>query len=750
MKLELSDGQRALNFLSGGSIYAVQEGFDLPLPGRDVTYIEPVDGDGRRRIRTKDTNGEGRIQAMISGTSDANFWDNVDNLLELVQSAHRDQGSITYTPPGGTDEITWDLEAITVSGLPQKGQQLATRRAECEIAFETRPYGKLAAGTINLAGTVAAKTLSGPIDYAEVGGIAGQIEAFAELKLTDASSQNRQHVEIGVQNVFDPAEPEPILLTAGTMTGAGGTIQGLSGVAGTATVPTGAYTTFGASPYAVKCTVGQAALAMLSTGEQPHFGLWKVRARINATDPAIRIRLAWRVAEGQFTREQWRVVPAEDKWVDVDLGTVDIPKLEAGHKWEARLEGIGEVGFPSVYVDYLTLIPADRFLRLRGVEFVESASTLVGGDDFQSYAAGTLNGKTPPITPGGNWTTSGGSVDFAVVAQETNVVTRAGTNDSTAVAGRFAQFGSVNFDDVEFTANLFPYPQVGGTYVDYPGSPSGTLGDSSKAQSGVFLRYKDTNNHVKAFYTRNVYQRLVDMNSRFQVGRRLVVGRTPGSTPIYSPIYQNAIIPTVVAEFDYLSLHLQKVVGGTVTSLDRVDFGPIGQNSTAPIGGARKIQMIAGTAGDIEVWEGPANGDLIRQISYSGDAQLATGGTLDSGKIGFFHSNTRGTVDTTAYYSITVQDPTPGENVQPAIIAGNAVEVTHNAAYTLAGTAGDRAPTPIREGKYLRLEPATRNGSKSRIVVRARRNDLELGEQDDGITDQVQAELEITPRVTLK
>ena len=750
MKLELSDGQRSLNLLSGGSIYAVQEGFDLPLPGRDVTYIDPVDGDGRRRIRSKDTNGEGRIQAMISGTTDANFWDNVDNLLELVQSAHRNRGSITYTPPKGSNEITWDLEAITVSGLPQRGQQLGTRRAECEISFETRPYGKLAGTTINLAGTLAPKTLSGPIDYATVGGIAGQIQAFAELKLTDTSSQNRRHVEIGVQDVFDPSNPEPLLLTAGSMTAAGGTLGVFAGVAGTAGVPAGAYTTSGTVPYAVKCTVAQSAITMLGTGRQPHSGLWKVRARVNATDPAIRIRLAWRVGEGQFTREQWRILPSANRWVDLDLGTIDIPKLPSGHIFEARLEGIGEVGFPAVFVDYMTFVPADRFLRLRGLEVLESASRLVAGDDFQNHPAGTINGKTPPLTPGGNWVTSGGSVDFVVSKQEVNVLTRAGTNDATSLAGRFAQFGTVNYDEVEFSSDLFPYPSLGGTYIDYPGSPSGTLGDFSKGQAGVVLRYKDTDNHVKVFYTRNVYQRQVNMLSRFEIGRQLIPGRDPGQSDAWAPLYQESTIRTIVAEFDYLSLHLQKVVGGTVTALGQVDFGPIQGNTTAPIGGNRRIRAIAGTAGDIEVWEGPNGGDLVPQITYAGDAQLATGGTLDSGRIGLYHTNGRGTADTTKFYGMTAQDPTPASNIQPAINAGNAVEVTHDAAYTLAGTVEDRAPTPIREGEYLQLEPSTRNSGKSRIVVKARRGDVDLGEADTGLSDQIEARLKVTPRVTLK
>ena len=299
MKLEISDGQRQIDLLSGGNIYAVQEGFDLPLPGRDLTYIEPVDGDGRRRIRTKDTNGEGRIGAMISGTTDADFWSNVDNLLEIVQSAHSAQGSITYQPPGGSNEITWDLEAITVTGLPQRGQQLSIRRAECEISFETSPYGRLAGTTINLDGNNPEKVLTGPIDYVEVGGIAGQIDAFGDLKLTDTSGQARRHLEIGVQEVFDQNNPEPLLLTAGTMAGAGGTLEAFSGNAGTASAPADSYTTSGGNSLVIRSAVPTKAVTVLGTGKQPHYGLWKIRARVNCSDQGIRLRLVWRVGEGQ-------------------------------------------------------------------------------------------------------------------------------------------------------------------------------------------------------------------------------------------------------------------------------------------------------------------------------------------------------------------------------------------------------------------------------------------------------------------
>ena len=402
----------------------------------------------------------------------------------------------------------------------------------------------------------------------------------------------------------------------------------------------------------------------------------------------------------------------------------------------------------------MTFQPADRYLRLRGVQVAESTTSLLAGDDFQGHAAGTLNGKTPPLSPGGNWVSTGGTGDFSITQSASKIVSRAGTADANPISGRYGQFGTAVFSDVEITADLLPFPNVAGTYIDYPGAPSGTLGDFSRGQGGVFLRYVDSSNHVKAFYTRNVYERQIDVAQSYSI-------TTPAvwSTPVTSPLAPlqlltpestttyTAIVRTTTRRFEYLSLHLQKVVGGTVTSLGHVDFGP--GNNLGGAQGNRRLKVLAGTAGDIEVWEGPLGADLTRQITYAGDAELATGGTLDDGNFGLYHANTASTRDTTTYYSITAQDPSTNV-VEPAIRANNSVEVTHEAAYTLAGTAEAKALTPIREGKYLKLLPATRNENKSRIVVRARREDPEFGSADSGVTDQVEARLEVTPRVTLQ
>ena len=102
MKFLISDDEREIDLVTDANIRLLQDGLDLPIVSRELTYAESADSDGRRRIRSKNQNAEGRVGVTISGTSDSHFWGNVDNLLEIVESCHRNKGSIVYQPPGGT------------------------------------------------------------------------------------------------------------------------------------------------------------------------------------------------------------------------------------------------------------------------------------------------------------------------------------------------------------------------------------------------------------------------------------------------------------------------------------------------------------------------------------------------------------------------------------------------------------------------------------------------------------------------
>ena len=82
-------------------------------------------------------------------------------------------------------------------------------------------------------------------------------------------------------------------------------------------------------------------------------------------------------------------------------------------------------------------------------------------------------------------------------------------------------------------------------------------------------------------------------------------------------------------------------------------------------------------------------------------------------------------------------------------MSGGAVEVTNNKAVTRNAGATAWADTPVREGKYPVLPPATRNSSKSLVVVKARRNDVDSAYTDMNLTDKLLLTASVTPRVHL-
>ena len=143
--LVLSDGTRSYDFLAepAPAIYVQQDGLVLPVVSREDTFAEGSDSEGRTRVRSRALNSEaGSFAVYFKATNATDFWDAVDNLQELVESAHRNKGTLTYTPPGGV-AVTFDLEAISVTELPQRGVMLRAFHGEATVSFESRPYGGL-------------------------------------------------------------------------------------------------------------------------------------------------------------------------------------------------------------------------------------------------------------------------------------------------------------------------------------------------------------------------------------------------------------------------------------------------------------------------------------------------------------------------------------------------------------------------------------------------------------------------------
>jgi len=136
------------------------------------------------------------------------------------------------------------------------------------------------------------------------------------------------------------------------------------------------------------------------------------------------------------------------------------------------------------------------------------------------------------------------------------------------------------------------------------------------------------------------------------------------------------------------------------------------------------------------------NPKIVGQSSH-----LATGGALASGKGGLVDYNGTTTAVERRYHSIAVGIP-----IRDAVIFSDRYSrLTHEAAFRQeAGGIQQEGRVPAFEGKHLELPPATRADRKSRIVVKARRFDVDSGLPDAGLTDNLTGTLKARPRVLLQ
>ena len=657
---------RSYDFLdTDNSAYVQADGIDLPVVTRDDTFAETSDSEGRSRIRSRATNPEGAFRLYFKGTTDATFWALIDSIQELVEDAHENKGTITYEPDGGV-AVTWDLQSISVTGLPQNGVTLRQHHAATTVSYEVKPYGKLPRIPL-----VASTALTGPIDDFVLESVPGQVSALGDLTITDTATQSRYFGEIGVQHDCDPDDLEPIQLDA---------VVDLTALSGSSNTRSGSIAT-----NILRSALTTSAVAVCSTGDQPHKGKWKIRCRVYPSATDVRVRLAWRVGDGPFSYERWKEVPNSAGWYDLDLGTVNIAELAGTHTWEGRIEARCISGVPTVDVDTVQLLPADTYVKVQGADAADTGtSAYIAVEDFSTLTVGALAGKTPLLAPSGNWSGAGDAVDLTVSSANQKAF-RTEVSDTDLNTGRYARCGTGTLINTTATVDI----EV--TFDDGP-----LFRQSLRA--GVFLRYTDVNNWLAA-----VAQ------------------------------YPNGFSGT---------LKVIKRVAGTVTELGSASvfrYGP------------RTIVGAATPDGEWGLLEGPVGGALEwRLVSFSADADLATAGALASGGYGIYDANSSANAATRYYDNFSiVSSSTAATLTNPALYSGQTLNLLHNTVLTEASDGSVMGRTPVVTGKLLKLPPSTLAGRSHRIVSRFRREDVDGGFADNGVSDGYSADLSVTPRVHL-
>lgn len=126
-------------------------------------------------------------------------------------------------------------------------------------------------------------------------------------------------------------------------------------------------------------------------------------------------------------------------------------------------------------------------------------------------------------------------------------------------------------------------------------------------------------------------------------------------------------------------------------------------------------------------------------ILSGSDPELATGGTLASGKCGLYDAYTSAVANTRNYddFQTTTPSATHVIDASGAVVLGDD---------SIARSDGTRPPS--FEGSYLTVPPAGREDRTHRLAVKMRRSDVDIAPDAD-ITDSQRVDVTVTPRVVL-
>ncbi len=675
----LSDGTRETELVGGpDGVYLTE--FSPPLIARDNVYAQGADAEGRRRVRSTPTNPEGsfRVRVDWSESDEVDLYDDLHDFQDLVESAHRNKGWLKMTPIDG-EAVTFDFESIRISDFPHDVSLIADRRTELTVEFECAPYGRLDPVTV-----FSGEVISGPSDSVEIdlSNITSHTDLYGELTLTDTSTQDADHVEIGLEHTeYDPDDPQDFLIDSDDLL--------TTGYSGTGTTRTGAYDPNAAGNNVIRATLTTTP-TQICAWSGTHLGRHKIRARVYPSADTVLVRLAWRIQDGPYIREEWVAVPGSANFYDLALGVIDIPDSFAGtavsgHYWIGYIEAKSSSGIPTVDVDFVEIIPAEVYGRAAGAETVGvSTGGLVAADDFDSHTAGALSTKTPPLVPAGSWSESGDADDFTINTTYA-CVNRTAVSDADLNTGQYIRCGSgvATYTTVQLDV-----------YVNGTGAYS-----AGNLRQGVFARYVDVNNWLMAVYEPQVWVT------------------------------------------SYITLY--KRVAGTVTQLSRMTL-PGGVVNTW-----RTLQLIVDSAGGVAVLDGPQGGTLTGRLLILGDTDLDSG-AIDDGGYGMYDAYTSATALTRWYNNFSVTTPastTPLTN--HALNSGQSMKFLHNSCVREDSSSLGYGRVPIFSGQHLRIPAATLNRQKSRLIVKRRRQSSDAGYPDAGLTDAMTADLSVTPRVLI-
>jgi hypothetical protein len=449
----------------------------------------------------------------------------------------------------------------------------------------------------------------------------------------------------------------------------------LTGFAGAQTTRTGAYTGGTTANHVVRATLTTNPVAVCGLGNLGHVGNLRVKARLygvvaGSTLPGdLKVRLTYREGDGPWRSTPWTSPVSLSAFSETFLGAITIQEKTLGsQRWTGKIEAYSLASGDTIDVDYVELIPNDRYGKGRAPIMFETVTSFTARDEFDQVA-GNLNAKAAAV--GGNWATSGAATDWVV---ETTGKTAERTSTLDASNGRFAISGlaasAAQFSQVDFKTSV--------------------LGPNM----GVVCRW-------------------VDVNNRFSA---VVLSGIPGG--------------------GNTNLRVTKLVGGVVTTLI-----PEGHIGTLVAGSWYTLRLLVDAAGRWYVWFFPRGGNAGEPVLSGIDADLATGGVLATGQVGFRDSNSPATAATRNYDNFLAATPSEAA----VMFSGRSAEIRHDSALRQDSSGAYYGDIPSYRGAKFLLPAAGPTNRTTRMFYKARRNDVDVL-PDDSIADSTTVTVHYIPQ----
>lgn len=372
---------------------------------------------------------------------------------------------------------------------------------------------------------------SEPVLGMEIANVPGDVPAKVRAIVTDAATQSRRLVRVGLESrYYSTTAPADLLIDSASLV--------TSGYSGTANTRTGAYSSNGVvrSP-----AIYTQLIAICGLGNLSHVGTFRMFSRIYAGIDAgapLYVRLAWQEGDGPLRSNQFVAPIVSDAFSDIDLGIVTIPEKVLGtQRWTGQIEAYCDGLGADLDIDYVYLMPVAEGYGTATAPYVYQAGALSQMDDFRNHS-GPLSADL--ALTGAAWATSGSTADFAADIDPTdlagtNIVSARSTVSDTGT-GRFALLGTAVTSNTEVSVRAYRTAAATGV---------------SGAYSEVICRYVDTSNFLRV---------------RYYPGEQLVVYTVVATTSLFIAYLNDA--PSLIGEWHTLRAVVYSSGTGYVTLLN--------------------------------------------------------------------------------------------------------------------------------------------------------------------------------------